>query len=80
MSPKQFEDAIRATGSGAGTPRENKVFDKVQSGVTKQVMAKLVEEGLKRKRMEGAERQRLQMVCDQLGDPRFKGMICRPAY
>ena len=35
MSPKMFEDAIRRTSSGANTPTENKVFDKVQAGVTK---------------------------------------------
>jgi len=41
MSPKQFEDAIRQK-SGANTPVQNKMFDKVGGGVTKGVMNKLV--------------------------------------
>ena len=56
MSPKQFEDAIRKTESGANTPKEAQVFDKVNAGVTKRVVQKVVQEDLKRKRMQKAER------------------------
>ena len=42
MSPKQFEDAIRKTESGANTPKEAKVFDKVNAGVSKRVVEKMV--------------------------------------
>ena len=56
------------------------MFDKVSGGVTKNVMEKLVKEDLKRKRMAGSERQRVEMLIGSIGDLRFKSNICKPIY
>ena len=61
MSPQLFEEAIRKSqgSSGQSTPRENKMFDKVQAGVTKEVTERLVGEHLKQKRLQTATRERV---------------------
>lgn len=78
ISAKQFEDAIRKSDSGKNTPTSQRVFDKVQAGVTRQVVNKITAEHMKQKRLQKADRDIAEAATE--ADKRFKANICMPKY